>query len=143
MAFVYKTIGLDELLRELRALPAAVTAEAETIVTDSAETVAAQARAAYPAPTASSRGPTLRESVRVEPVDTGSPLGTAARVRNTAPHARWYEYGTASRRNARGQNRGASPAHATLVPIAVRERRTMYRTLADLLEKRGATVTGL
>jgi hypothetical protein len=142
MAFVYKTLGLDEFLRELRDLPADLTAEAETIVMDSAETVAAQARSAYPAPTAASRGVTLRDGVKVETVDAG-PLGTASRVRNTAPHARMYEYGTAVRSTSQGWNRGASPAHHVLVPIAVRERRTMYRTLADLLERRGATVAGL
>lgn len=142
MAFAYKTLGLDEFLRELRDLPADLTAEADTIVTESAGNVAALARAAYPAPTADSRGVTLRDGVRVEAVDAG-PLGAASRVRNTAPHARMYEYGTAVRRTSQGWNRGAAPAHHVLVPIAVRERRAMYRALADLLERRGAIVAGL
>jgi hypothetical protein len=143
MGATYKTEGLAELLRELQNLPMELTAEAGGIVLDTAEAAASEIRAAYPEQSKTQYGTgNLRNGVRVKVVDAGQ-FGAAARVASTAPHAYMYENGTAARQTGRGYNRGAMPAKHVVVPTAIRKRRGMYRELAALLERRGATVTGL
>jgi hypothetical protein len=142
MAATYKTEGLAEFLRELQNLPIELTAEAGGIVVDTAEAAASEIRTVYPEQSHTEQGTgNLRNGVKVKVIDAGQ-FGAAARVASTAPHAHWYENGTAARQTGKGYNRGAMPAKHVMVPIAIRKRHGMYRELAGLLERRGATVTG-
>ena len=135
--------GLTSYLFELRNLPTELKAEAAGIVLDTAEAAADEIRRTYPEESHTQYWTgKLRDGVKVKVVDAGQ-FGAKARVLSTAPHAYLYEHGTngKKRKTSKGYNRGASPAHWTLIPISIRHRNAMYPKLAALLEERGATVT--
>ena len=143
--------GLDELRKALLDLPDQLQAEAERVVLGAAESTASSVRAAYqqvrsPLDTYTVKGGIkkarkhLADSVEVSgrTRETGAAV---ARVRVTAPHAKLYEYGTQTRQWENGKSTGAAPARPTLIPIAVRERRSMVEDLIDIVEKTGLKVT--
>ena len=137
--------GLDELRQYLRKLPEALAEEAASIIDRRAQNAAASIRTAY------KQGETgnLRSRVTVKVVR--SRAAVAAVVRSAAPHAALYEFGTGSlnvahpgknRQTAKGANRGSSPPHPTVIPIAQRERRAMNLELVDVVKRAGFDVTG-
>jgi hypothetical protein len=126
--------GLEELKAALRTLPADLAAEAGPIVTGAAEAAQSDASAAYPAGG-------LRDGLALVTEDGGR-FGAAVTVKNRAPHAWLFEYGTATRHTSLGWNRGAMPPGKVFVPAMERARRAMYDRLRELLRAAGLTVTG-
>jgi hypothetical protein len=124
--------GLDELRKALRDLPAALQAEAATIVEDTAYDAARDLLAAYPP----EPGP-LRNGVVV--VDRSSRWQARWDVKSKSKQASWWEFGTQNRHTQQLWNRGAAPAHRDqgLVPIAIRHRRTMLDKLIEVVKRNG------
>lgn len=131
--------GLDELLEQLRNLPADLTAEAGHIIEASANAAAVQVRSGYGSHRRTGK---LQESVVVDVLASGE-FGVVRRLRATAKHAHLVEYGTQARHTAIGANRGSMPPAHIFVPAVLRNRRQMYEALKDLVLRHGATsVTG-
>ena len=128
--------GLDQLIEELRRLPADITDDAGGIVSDSAEGARDEAYNAYPHRTGK-----LRDSLTVQTTDAGR-YGVAARVVNRARHAYLFEVGTQARHNAIGANRGSMPAGNVFIPAMQRHRREMYRSLAAVIATYNFRVDG-
>ena len=137
--------GLDELRAALRQLPKALADEASVIIDRRAQNAAAAIRAAY------KKGKTGNLKNRVTVSIVRGSVSAAATVRSNAPHAALYEFGTGSlnvahpssnRRTGKGANRGSSPPHPTVIPIAQRERRAMNQELVELVKRAGFEVTG-
>lgn len=131
--------GLDELRRQLKALPADLAHEARQNVVDAAEHAADSLRQAYPP------GPTgrLRRGVKVTVKQTDAAV--VATLKSTAPEAHLWEFGTQVRRTQQGWNRGAAPAHYNqgVIGIAGRYRKTLNGQLVDLVRRNGFEVTGV
>jgi hypothetical protein len=125
--------GLAELRIALGELPNNLTTEGAEEVRTTVETTARRLVLSYP------KGETgnLRAGVRTtfEP----RPSGAFGMVRNIAPHAHLYEFGTQSRRTRKGWSRGVAPSHKPmgLVPIAQQQRRTLNRRVIDLVRHTG------
>ena len=136
MPVTWEWRGLDELRAALRALPAELRGAADLIVTEAAEGARAEMVRGYP-----ERSGHLRDHVAVTRTTQGQ-YGTGALVRNTSPHAWWFEHGTQARHTALGANRGPMPAHPIFVPAMQRHRAAMYRRFAVLLESHGLAVSG-
>ena len=133
-----KWTGLDSFKQELQVLTADLVAEANTIMTESAEAAKADIAAAYPlGPTgALKRGLVLREA--------RGTLISGAELVQTAPHGYLYEHGTRARYNKAGAFRGVMPGNPTFVPIAAAYRRTAISQINFRLYQHGATrVTGV
>jgi len=128
--------GLEELKRQLRQLPAELTAEAQRITEAAANGAAASIRAAYPR-----RSGALVGGVTVTHFEGGK-FFAGAILKNRAPHAAIFEVGTQARHNALGANRGSMPPGHVFVPIAIQKRRQMYENLKSLVERAGFTVRG-
>lgn len=127
--------GLKELRQALRDLPEHLRDEARDIVLNRAETARAAVDAAYPERTGRlKRGLTLKTEY--------SAFGVSVLLRNRAPHAHLFEYGTQARHTSIGANRGSMPARPTFIPIVSRQRRAMYEELIELLRREGLTVMG-
>lgn len=131
--------GLDELRRQLKALPADLAHEARQDVVEAAENAATALRQAYPP------GPTgnLRRGVKVIVKQTEATV--VATLKSTAPEAHLWEFGTQVRRTQQGWNRGAGPAHYNqgVVGIAGRHRKTLNGQLVELVRRNGFEVTGV
>jgi hypothetical protein len=127
--------GLAELRAELRALPAALAAEAAHIVEGRANGAGATIKGGYP-----SRAGELRDKLEVE--HTRNPFGARSVVRNTSKHALPFEYGTQARHTKIGANRGSMPANPLFTQTVRRERRAMYSDLQAMVVRHGLTVTG-
>jgi Bacteriophage HK97-gp10, putative tail-component len=127
-------IGLDELKAFLRNLPVELTEVAVAIVSEAADSAAAEIKAAYP------EGDTgnLRRGVRV--ASKSFRFGVYRQVRSTAPHAYIFETGTQVRQNKQQQNRGFMPGANIFVPVVQRKRREMYDDLALIIAERGLSV---
>lgn len=130
--------GLDELRRQLKALPADLAHEARENVVEAAESAAAALRQAYPP------GPTgrLRRGVKVTVKQTEATV--VATLKSTAPEAHLWEWGTQVRRTQQGWNRGAAPAHYNqgVVGLGLRYRRRLNGQLVELVKRHGLEVTG-
>lgn len=132
--------GLDDLVRQLRALPQVVQREASVIVTDHAQRAIAEMQTAYPVRTYGrlrNRG-LLARSLRLDTRHDSA--SSSAIVRNRAPHAYLFEHGTATRHTALGKTRGAARPGKVFIPIAVRHKTAMTHALMDLIERQGFTV---
>ena len=133
--------GLTELLDALQRLPDELKADARAIVERRATAAREAIVAAYP--TYAER---LRRSVQLRAMSApGDASAIAFQVRNTAPDATWFEWGTEVRHTVispPGANRGAMPAGRVLVPIAIRERAAMVDELRALVLATGATLGG-
>jgi hypothetical protein len=127
--------GFEELREQLRHLPARLVAEADTIVQNAGGRAAAAMIDAYP------WGPTghLKAGVRVQ-IRHGK-FNSSVVVRSTAEHAYIFENGTQARHTELGANRGAMPPGHVVIPIAIRERRTMVEDLIVLVESEGLQVS--
>jgi len=129
--------GLNELIAELRALPADLRDEAGIIVQSHAYTAAQAIRNAYGQHRYSGD---LADHVVVARASTG-PFGVGMVVRSTARHSWLFENGSQVRYYL-GASRGSMPAAPTFIPIMMRFRRSMYLGLADLVRRHGLVVSG-
>lgn len=141
--------GLDELREALLNLPKQLRDDAAAIVNDAANSTARDVRAAYErvrTPTKAkgykSQGGHLADNVRVTEDTSGGESYALARVKSMAPHASLYEYGTADRAWKSGKSTGSMPAHPTMIPTAVRERRQMHDRLIEMVKAAGLEVSG-
>ena len=129
--------GIDDLKRALADLPPQLKGEATVIVLDNAHAAAADIKGQYP------KGLTgnLQKGVKVRVQEVG-PLSVAAQVRNTAPHAHLWEFGTEARHTKLGWNRGVMkrPPAPVFIPTMIRYRNVMYEKLAAIIEAKGLTV---
>jgi hypothetical protein len=129
--------GLEELRRELAALPTTWRAAAEEVVRGTAEEMARDVRAAYNQRWKEHTG-NLTKDIRVEKV---GPISYV--VVNRARHAHLLEFGTVTRyRHDTGANRGRIDGRPVFIPLAVKYRRRMFERLKALLQSYGLTVTG-
>jgi hypothetical protein len=135
--------GLDELIAQLRDLPADLTAEASNIVVGAANGAEADIRAEYPPGT-------LRESLSIVKRDTGGPFAAGVTLKNTSKVAFWWDNGTEARhyftasgaRHDTGAMWGRKPAPHTFVRNSIKARRLMYGQLATMLVRNGLVVSG-
>ena len=138
-------VGLDQLVKDLQALPGHLRDEAKTIIHASATEAKAEMQAAYP------EGPRgkLKRGLSVTMRDDA--FGAAGIVKNSSPHAFIFESGTQaryvntlplSRAKNFGYRRGAMPPGRVFIPIAMRRRREMYAGLMDVVRKQGFQVSG-
>lgn len=152
--------GIRELKESLRKLPEALTDDGGEIVRRNANEAAAAARAAYPRSgklrSVTVRGKRkyivhLQDGVTVETDESGfgSRWGTRYIVKNKAPHAWLYEYGTVARTyyTTRGHRHETgvmppAPAGRAFVPRMIAARTQMYGELALLLVQNGLEVKG-
>jgi len=129
--------GIDDLKRALADLPPQLKGEATVIVLDNAHAAAADIKGQYP------KGLTgnLQKGVKVRVQEVGA-LAVAAQVRNTAPHAHLWEFGTEARHTKLGWNRGVMkrPPAPVFIPTMIKYRRLMYEKLAAIIEAKGLTV---
>jgi hypothetical protein len=130
--------GLVDLKNMLRAMPAALTADASKIVLSTANEAARRIGDLYPSRTDHAR---LREGLVVEVQDAGR-FGAGVRVRNRAPLAEIFEYGTQARHTKLGASRGSMPAGNVFVPTMIAYRARMYDQLSAMLEAHGLRVRG-
>ena len=128
--------GLDELRAALRRLPEELAGEAQHEVEGAANGAAADIKRAYPVRTGR-----LRDGVTVTHMHQGK-YHAGAIVKNRAPHAALFEYGTQARHTSIGANRGVMPPGNVFVPPIIRARHRMYQRLAEMLKRHGLVVTG-
>jgi hypothetical protein len=133
--------GLTELFRELRQLPDELAREGGAIVQAAGAGAAGRVRARYPTgPPQKGRRP--GGMIRgVTTADVVNQFGARVVVRSWEFYAKWYEEGTAVRRNRKGANRGAVRARNIFVPEMQRTRDRMYDELAALLARKGLEVS--
>lgn len=133
--------GMTEFLAGLRAIDSNLGRNATKIVHDTTEGAAADLRAAYPQRNYGSRDNrgNLRRGVKTQYPPSQIVVG---QVRNTAPHAQLYEFGTQNRRTLTGANRGSMPPHPTAIAIYERRRRAMNEQLIEIVQAEGFQVTG-
>jgi hypothetical protein len=139
--------GLTELRAWLRNLPEHLTNEASGIVSSSVQHAFTEIYNGYPI------GPTgnLRRGLKMRlPGEGGSgmrasskALGVNAILYNHAPHAWFYDNGTATRRSSTrpGGLGYMKPTHL-FVRTAIKWRTAMYARLVFMLEREGLIVTG-
>lgn len=130
--------GLAEFRDALRQLPDDLAQEAGAIVSAHAEDAERRIERAYP------EGPTgnLRRGVTVSQ-GQHSRFGASAIVRSRAKHASLWEKGTKMRRTRTGQSRGAMPQPPEsnrMIPIVIRVRAQMVRSLIALVRRAGFVV---
>jgi hypothetical protein len=136
--------GYDELVAQLRALPAALTAEAQDLVDASAVRATQAVEAQYPI----GKTGNLRGGVFVQLGVRGHHVA-ASRALTTAPHSHIYEHGTKARKTkGRGKyrrpaGRGTQRPRVTFIPIVDNERKgRLYPQLRAMVEAHGLKVTG-
>lgn len=128
--------GLEELKAQLRALPSELGVEAAHIVEGRANGAAAIIKRGYP-----SRSGDLRDELDVE--HTRSAFGARSTVINRSKHAAPFDRGSETVRiTTAGISRGKMPPNPIFTQTIIRERRAMYGDLAELLRRKGLTVTG-
>ena len=130
--------GLAELRAALRNLPAALTADASTIVSKAAADAEAEIRAGY---ASHRRTGNLADHVVVKTLGAGA-FGISIQIKNTARHAWLFDAGTQVRHTAIGANRGSMPPGRVFVPAVIRHRRAMYAELKAMLVAHGLSVSG-
>ena len=131
--------GMTELRTALRNLPEDLTGEAGHIVEGVANGAATEIRRGYPNHTGH-----LIAGVVVTHFEHGK-VAAGALVKSAARHAHLFEFGTKSRRTAKGWNRGTmpkAPDQKRMVPVVVKARHRMYSQLADMLRRFGLLVEG-
>ena len=139
MSVSLKIHGINELKQALADLPANLKGQATAIVLDNAHAAANDIRSQYPTGLTGN----LKKGVKVVVKEVG-PVGVAAQVRSSAPHAHLWEFGTEARHTKLGWNRGVMkrPPAPVFIPTMIKYRRLMYRKLAAIIEAQGLTVKG-
>jgi hypothetical protein len=139
--------GLDELLAELRALPADLALEATPLVFDAGNGVADTVRAVYEAHAITQH---LADSVSVGAMQTGT-YGAGVIVRVNDPIAWLFDNGSQARHymTVRGAEHatgvmwgGTTPPTHVFAGTMARGRRAMYGQFKDLLVSHGLAVSG-
>lgn len=132
--------GLDELKAALRNLPPELRAEAAHICEATANAARVSVADGYQK---GLRNPgELVDKLEVTRQETGS-FGVSFTLINRSKLANIFENGTQVRRTAKGANRGQiQPPLHVFIPTVARKRREMYQELADLLTRKGLTVSG-
>jgi len=143
---------MDELRRQLRALPEELAAEAGNVVTQYANAAMRAVQSNYPVrqtgfhPTKrrkSSWFPPGNLKARMSVNSNLSKVTTTAIVRATAPHAHLYEFGTKKRYHDNGKSVGAMPKATpdkSSIVIYMRVRANMIEALKDIVRKAGMEV---
>jgi hypothetical protein len=126
-------LGLNDLLAELRKLPAALAEDGGDRVEAHTKAAADKVIAQYPEVTGNLKGG-VKYSVK------RSRDGATGRVITGAPHAFIFETGTASRQTALGYNRGPMPGAKIFIPTVQAERAALQTDLAAVLRKHGLEV---
>jgi bacteriophage HK97-gp10 putative tail-component len=131
--------GLSELRAALRSLPADLAQNAAEFVDEATQHTASSLRQAYPL------GETGKLRAGVQVSVTRTQFGVMGTVKSTSPHAHLWEFGTAVRQTRQGWNRGVSPSHHRdgLIPIAVRNRKTLNGHLVGLVRQAWFEVSGV
>jgi len=142
MAATFRIVGLEELKRGLRQLPDELKDDAGALVRSHALNAAGGIRASYPR-----RVGKLQDGVVAEATHPLSPYGVRWVVKNKAPHAWLYEYGTQARHyiTAEGKrhNTGlmpAAPPGRAFVPQMITMRGRLMDDLGWLLIRNGLAV---
>jgi len=130
--------GLAELRAELQKLPADLKGEGKQIVIATANGFATTMRRKY---LAHRRSGNLATTVYTAARDI-SYGGAYAVVTAASRHAAPFEQGSDTRRTKKGWNRGRMPAADLFIPAAIAARRAMWGELADLVRRKGFTVSG-
>jgi hypothetical protein len=130
--------GLAELRQALRNLPDELTAEASRIVEGAANGAVADIGTVY---AEHRRSGNLAKGLRVTHFEGGK-FSAGAIVKNTSPHASWFDAGTQTRQTKIGADRGAMPPTWTFVRGITRARRLMWTQLKELLVRKGLLVSG-
>ena len=138
MSVELKLSGILELKQALANLPAELKGQATGIVMETAYAAADDIQNQYHQGTGN-----LKKGVRVVVKEIG-PVGVAAQVRSTAPHAPLYEFGTVARHYVTkyGVRKavGAMPPRPVFIPTMIKYRRLLYAKLAALIQSHGLTV---
>jgi hypothetical protein len=121
--------GLDDLTRELDALPADLGDAGAALALATGRQAAAAIAAAYP-----HRSGTLARDLTVH--EKRTTYGAVSTVQNTAPYALAFEYGRQTGRH------GTTPARPTFIPIRDTYQAGLHQAIAALLISRGLTVRG-
>ena len=119
--------GLKELQASLRDVPSTLRTEIlPPVANAAADDLVAELRGAYTkGGTGNLAAGVVKETMR---------QGIGVKVRNKAPHAHLYEYGTINRyTNKTGARRGVMPAQPTFVPAAIRARIRMVAAAKSAL----------
>jgi hypothetical protein len=127
--------GLEELLADLRELPARLAVQGGRIVETHGNRAETTIKAGYPVHLGD-----LRD--KLTHTHTASAFGARSVIKNTSKHAVPFELGSEVRRTAKGWNRGRMPPNPLFTETMRRERRAMYGDFADLLTQEGLAVSG-
>jgi hypothetical protein len=138
MGVEFRLVGLEETMKALHELPKELTGEARKIVEGWGNAAVVAIRSAYPVYTGN-----LRQHVTAKTTTRG-PFGIDVIVRNTARHAKIFEYGTRGRKRytKKGWHRGIMPAGHVFVPQMIQVRRKMYLDIKAMLARAGFKVSG-
>ncbi len=130
--------GMNELRAALQSLPDDLAAEAEGIVTATAQDAKHEIQDGYPI------GKTGNLHNRVTVTNNAARRAAAVSiVKSAAPHAWIFDNGTKPRHTAKGWNRGQMPARPILermVPKVIRLRARMTGQLIELVRRAGFEV---
>jgi hypothetical protein len=134
MSSTFVCPGLDQLIAELRDLPADLAGEGAHIIEARANAATHTIASGYP-----SRAGDLRKSMTVE--HTSSRFGARSVIRNTSKHALPFEHGSQARHTALGANRGVMPPNHLFSRTVAEARRGMWNDFAVFLVRKGLLVT--
>lgn len=128
--------NLDTFKQQLAEQPQTLTRLSEPILASSSVKAADEVRAGY-------ASPHLRQGVSATPMPSEKPTVITWKVRNSAPHAHLYEYGTETVRvTATGAERGRMPAHPVFFPAVGQAGRSMVDELKRMVTAEGYRVSG-
>lgn len=135
-------IGISELKADLANLPVELRGEARNLIEAEANAAAYSIRQQYPIGETGN----LVKGVEVRPLADNANV-TGFRVLSLAPHAWWYEYGTAIRKTKRTnaeRGRMGPPRFPTFVFIRamLKARAAMENGLREFLVRHGLKVSG-
>jgi hypothetical protein len=130
-------VGLAELKEDLRTLPDRLKGEAKHIVDGAANAAEHDMLVGYVNHTHSGN---LADHVE-QVVTDDSAFGYAIQVKNTAPHAWLFEFGSQAR-HRNGKVWRPMPAFHVFIPAMDKNRRRMWDDLSAMVTREGLTVTG-
>lgn len=133
-----KWTGLDELRRDLRALPDHLATEGEGIVLAHATQAFTDVAAVY---RTHARTGNLWAGLDLIKKAAGR-FATGAILVSRAPHVFIFEKGTKPRQTKAGAYRGVSPAHHVFRPTVAKYKAAMNQAIAAMLTRAGFRVSG-
>lgn len=137
--------GLDDLERLLREAPRSMTREAANIIEGIVNGAAVDIQRKYPRSAkhqykGDKKVRHLQDEMKVITIDDDFSAG--AILRNNAPHARIFEFGSSARHTINGAFRGSMPAAHTFFGVVNPAKRRMNLLLTAMVERHGFEVTG-